>query len=190
MNKYISTDKLIKEIERLIGVHTSIFGALDEVAMNLNYLKKFIASLQQEIELPEKYQTPDWLWKKMEQPEVDLDEELDKFYGMYRKDGKTYDITDDEEVSDWKDCGNFLFKIEFARHFYELGLNSRKEQPEADLEHIENDAELIANGIMIGVQSNRYHTCVYNTERNDFNHSHLVQAARKGIELGLKARRK
>ena len=58
-----------------------------------------------------------------------------------------------------------------------------------DLEYIENDAELIANKIMIGVQSNRYHTCVYNTGSNDFNHSHLVQAARKGIELGLKARK-
>lgn len=65
----------------------------------------------------------------------------------------------------------------------------QQEQPEVDLEHIKNDAELIANKIMIGVQSNRYHTCVYNTERNDFNHSHLVQAARKGIELGLKARK-
>lgn len=65
----------------------------------------------------------------------------------------------------------------------------QQEQPEVDLEYIENDAELIANKIMIGVQSNRYHTCVYNTERNDFNHSHLVQAARKGIELGLKARK-
>lgn len=66
----------------------------------------------------------------------------------------------------------------------------QQEQPEDDLERIENDAELIANKIMIGVQANRYHTCVYNTGRNDFNHSHLVQAARKGIELGLNARKK
>lgn len=65
----------------------------------------------------------------------------------------------------------------------------QQEQPEADLD-IENNAELIANKIMIGVQANRYHTCVYNTERNDFNHSHLVQAARKGIELGLNTRKK
>ena len=70
-----------------------------------------------------------------------------------------------------------------------IDIIQQSKQPEVDLEHIENDAELIANKIMIGVQSNRYHTCVYNTERNDFNHSHLVQAARKGIELGLKARK-
>ncbi len=51
---------------------------------------------------------------------------------------------------------------------------------------IEKEAELIANGIMIGVQANKYKTAVYNTKRNDFNHSHLILAARKGIELGLK----
>lgn len=65
---------------------------------------------------------------KQDQPKVDLEKELDKFYGMYRKDGKTYDITDDEEVCDWKEDGNSWFKIEFARYFYELGLNTRKEE--------------------------------------------------------------
>ena len=54
---------------------------------------------------------------------------------------------------------------------------------------LEKESELIANGIMIGVQTNKYHTCVYNTTRCDFNHSHLMLAARKGIELGLKARK-
>ena len=52
---------------------------------------------------------------------------------------------------------------------------------------LEEEAELIANDIMIGVQANRYNTVVYNTKRCDFNHSHLMLAARKGIELGLKA---
>lgn len=52
---------------------------------------------------------------------------------------------------------------------------------------LEKESELIANGIMISVQSNKYGTNTYNTERNDFNHYHLKMAARKGIELGLKA---
>ena len=52
---------------------------------------------------------------------------------------------------------------------------------------LEKESELIANGIMISVQSNKYGTNIYNTERNDFNHYHLQMAARKGIELGLKA---
>jgi hypothetical protein len=55
---------------------------------------------------------------------------------------------------------------------------------------LEKEAELIANGIMIGVQANKYHRCVYNTTRCDFNHSHLMLAARKGIELGFKAAQK
>lgn len=61
------------------------------------------------------------------------------------------------------------------------------EMKEVDLE---KESELIANGIMISVQSNKYGTNIYNTERNDFNHSHLQMAARKGIELGLKATQK
>ena len=54
---------------------------------------------------------------------------------------------------------------------------------------LEKEAELIANGIMISVQANRYNTVVYNTKRNDFNHSHLMLAAIKGIELGLKTQK-
>lgn len=61
------------------------------------------------------------------------------------------------------------------------------EVKEADLEE---EAELIANDIMIGVQANRYNTVVYDAKRCDFNHSHLMLAARKGIELGLKAQKK
>ena len=54
---------------------------------------------------------------------------------------------------------------------------------------LEKESESIANGIMISVQSNKYGTNIYNTERNDFNHYHLQMAARKGIELGLKAQK-
>lgn len=54
---------------------------------------------------------------------------------------------------------------------------------------LEKESELIANEIMIGVQANKYHTNIYNTERNDFNHSHLWLAARKGIELGINAQK-
>ena len=54
---------------------------------------------------------------------------------------------------------------------------------------LEKESELIANGIMISVQSNKYGTNIYNTKRNDFNHYHLQIAARKGIELGIKQRK-
>lgn len=54
---------------------------------------------------------------------------------------------------------------------------------------LEKESELIANGIMISVQSNKYGTNIYNTKRNDFNHYHLQMAARKGIEFGIKAQK-
>ena len=58
--------------------------------------------------------------------EVDLDEEIDKFYGMYRKDGQTFLLEDNEECVDWKvDC-NPDFEIAFAKHFFELGLNAQQ----------------------------------------------------------------
>ena len=54
---------------------------------------------------------------------------------------------------------------------------------------LEKESELIANSIMVSVQPNKYGTNIYNTERNDFNHYHLKMAARKGIEIGLKAQK-
>ena len=52
---------------------------------------------------------------------------------------------------------------------------------------VEKESELIANSIMISVQANLYHTNVYNYEKRCYKHSDLKDAARKGIELGLKA---
>ena len=64
-----------------------------------------------------------------------------------------------------------------------------QEQTEVDLKKLKNKAELIANEIMMGVQGNKYHTCIYDTASNDFNHAHLFRAALKGIEIGLNARK-
>ena len=58
----------------------------------------------------------------IEVKEVDLAKEIDKFYGMYRKNGITFSIEDNQECLDWKvDC-NPDFEIGFARHFFELGM--------------------------------------------------------------------
>lgn len=53
---------------------------------------------------------------------------------------------------------------------------------------LEKKAELIANSIMIPVQANLYHTNIYNFEKRCFKHSDLKEAAKKGIELGLKTK--
>jgi hypothetical protein len=53
---------------------------------------------------------------------------------------------------------------------------------------VEKESELIANSIMISVQANLYHTNVYDYEKRCYKHSDLKDAARKGIELSLKAK--
>lgn len=68
--------------------------------------------------------------------------------------------------------------------------STNHEQAEVDLAKLKNKAELIANEIMMGVQANKYHTCIYNKASNDFNHSHLFRAALKGIKVGLNAGKK
>ena len=61
----------------------------------------------------------------IEVKEVDLEKEIDKFYGMYRKDGQTFSLEDNEECVDWKvDC-NPEFEKSFAKHFFELGLKTQ-----------------------------------------------------------------
>ena len=64
----------------------------------------------------------------IEVKEVDLEKEIDKFYGMYRKDGQTFSLEDNEECVDWKvDC-NPKFEKAFAKHFFELGLNAAQKK--------------------------------------------------------------
>ena len=100
--KYIDSEKLIAEIEKRIIEHrkslkkdiTSISEAtLKGSLCTYKSIEHFIDSLQQEqpdfpttdeeieiflathpkVEVPDKYKTPDWLFKKLEQPEVDLE---------------------------------------------------------------------------------------------------------------------
>ena len=71
------------------------------------------------VELPDKYKTPDWLFEKQEQPEVDLEEEIDRFL-------KSEESTTYENAGPYKVAVKDTKKI--ARHFYELGFNARKEE--------------------------------------------------------------
>ena len=60
--------------------------------------------------------------ENLEVKDVDLEKELDKFYGMYRRDGQTFNLEDNKECVDWKvDC-NPKFEKSFAKHFFELGM--------------------------------------------------------------------
>lgn len=70
----------------------------------------------------------DTLQQEQSDMDLELEKEIDSYYGIYRKDGKTYDIENDEECVDWKEITNPFFEIAFARHFYELGLKSARKE--------------------------------------------------------------
>lgn len=96
-------------------------------------IKEFLAT-HPKIKVPEKYKNPDWLFKKQEQSEVDLEKEIDFFlYGTYTPERfpNTMQVRDEHtgfRVNDWKFWVNKPeYKVKFARHFYELGRNARKE---------------------------------------------------------------
>ncbi len=107
MSKYIDAEKLIAEIERRINIKENLTQhpemsdmkeSLYDIIGAFQSIKSFIISLQQE------------------QPEVDLEKEITKWID-------SGDITD-TRFNDYDDSD-----IErTARHFYELGLNARKEE--------------------------------------------------------------
>ena len=84
-------------------------------------VKEFLAT-HPIIKVPEKYKNPDWLFKKHEQPEVDLEKEINIEISKWtcyeeigfgaRYDAKPFDGRDIEKI---------------ARHFYELGLKAKEE---------------------------------------------------------------
>ena len=80
-------------------------------------VKEFLAA-HPKVEVPEKYKNPDWLWKEKGQSEVDLEQEvISYFQGMW-------------PGIDSNIAMSFMPPaiLRLARHFYELGLNARKEE--------------------------------------------------------------
>jgi hypothetical protein len=64
----------------------------------------------------------------IEVKEVDLEKEMDKFYGVHRdKQGITRDIKDGEVCFDWKDDQLSNHEMRIAKHFFELGLKTKGE---------------------------------------------------------------
>lgn len=133
--KYIDAEKLKEEINKRYQEYRTKYRTKGDkyyegMADSLDYFEQFIDSLQQKqpdfpttdeqvkeflathpkIKVPEKYKNPDWLFKKQEQSEVDLEKELQMFLCNY-----DYEFDDDAPACD------------IAKHFYELGLKAKEE---------------------------------------------------------------
>lgn len=81
-------------------------------------IKEFLAT-HPKIKVPEKYKNPDWLFKKQEQPEVDLD------FSMFAKEmDVVFNLPEEATKNTEQNPLNWEYAI--ARHFYELGLKARK----------------------------------------------------------------
>lgn len=162
MNNYIPADKLLAEINRL-NSHVS-YESKDRHDDGLHdaykAVKGVITALQQE--------TPsDWSAEDEEMLDAMVDIVANSLY---------------EPLCPREGMLTWLKALRSRTSHY-------REQAEVDLAKLKNKAELIANEIMMGVQANKYHTCIYDKASNDFNHSHLLRAALKGVELGLNAKK-
>ena len=96
--KYIDAEKLIAEIERRLVKYDPIYTS---AGSELKELLSFITSLQQE------------------QPEVDLEKAFAHEYAIYHL--PTFILA---SLVNGPELIDFIYKT--ARHFYELGLNSKK----------------------------------------------------------------
>ena len=76
-------------------------------------VKEFLAT-HPKIKVLEKYKNPDWLFKKQEQSEVDLEKEIDNFLN---ETGAPYIWCNDDEQKEW--CSII------ARYFWNKGYNAR-----------------------------------------------------------------
>ena len=108
MSKYVDVEKLRAEIERRMNILDldSPFGIGGRVELEL--VLDTIASLHQEMELPEKYQTPDWIWE---------DKTIDQLAEEYVEGVKKCNDTPTWELIHTGVC-----------YGYELGKSARKEE--------------------------------------------------------------
>lgn len=112
MEQYIKKSDIVAEIERLINSHEPL------KTLDPTYCEGLNDSLDDVLSFLDTLKVKDV-------KDVDFEKEIDKFYGMYRKDGQTFLLEDNEECVDWKTDCNPEFEMYFAKYFYELGLKSK-----------------------------------------------------------------
>ena len=134
MSKYIDAEKLKAEIERrrlqnryidTEGYENELLEIIDSLQQEQpdfpttdEQMKEFLAT-HPKIKMPEKYKNPDWLLKKQEQKEADLDADIEMEWDSFNKHLAEYGEESEEVV--WLNWYSFN---ELTRHFYELGLKT------------------------------------------------------------------
>jgi len=108
--KYIEAEKLIHDLEERIYAYSEGYATGD------NYRKDAIETLLKDV----KYQ----LSLQHEQPKMDIDKELISYYNEHFSPCEN-GILLSEESGRELDGNDYEY---VARHFYELGLNARKEE--------------------------------------------------------------
>lgn len=116
----------------------SLISEATNVANRIVDRDSFYNSLPQN--LRDKYTSKAWCeilkalstMKGQEQPEVDLEKEIERFYGMYRdEEGEYRDLEDNGIVCPWYVGENQLWIKYFARHFWNRGYNARNNPAKA-----------------------------------------------------------
>lgn len=119
--KYIDAEKLVEHLYKMLEKYPKNY----QILVILEYIDSFqqeqpdfpttdeeierLLATHPKVEVHQKYKTPDWLWKKQEQPEVDLEKEVEK----YLLDNADFVI---------KSTSNEMVNA-LARHFAEWGMN-------------------------------------------------------------------
>ncbi len=167
MAHYIDADRLRAEIERRFWDYGTPLHD-DEVTTKVNEVLSIIDSLQQEqtdfpitdeeierllathpkIEVPNKYKTPDWLWKKQEQSDLpsDLEEKSEKpnkFEDELKDYLRRYYNCDYPMQIEENTCSPTMPHIvEAAHHFAQWGAEWQAKQDQETIELAEDHAYL------------------------------------------------
>lgn len=134
--KYINADKIRNAIESEADNWGDTYTDCmrDNLLTILDYLQQeqpdfpttdeeiemFLAT-HPKVELSNKYKTPDWLWKKQKQPDVDLEKEIDNY------------LSNSEDIEECADNEHYYVTksalLSMARYFFIHGrLNARVEE--------------------------------------------------------------
>lgn len=111
----VTKEDFLNDLDNILYFLSDLEKECEDFPTTDEEMAKFLAT-HPKVEVPEKYKTPDWMFEKSEKPTTaeGLEEEIDKFLN---ETGAPYCWCNDDEQKDWCTI--------IARHFYELGRQSK-----------------------------------------------------------------